>query len=96
MHRTRNAVWFSVRCQRRSEGMTNYAYARGANCKGPQNYAKVLFIYFIFTLQLNRNFFIILFEIRRCSLFVHTTRKFNEKIMKIAQGHLNKKFHMKK
>jgi hypothetical protein len=45
-------------------------------------------------LQLNRHFSIILFEIRRFYLFVHTACEFNDEIMKI--GHLNKTFHMKK
>jgi hypothetical protein len=37
-----------------------------------------------------------LFEICRYFLLVHTSCEFNDEIMKIAQGHLNKKFHMKK
>jgi hypothetical protein len=48
----------------------------------------------IFIQQLNRHFSIILFEIHRCCLFVHTTCEFNDEIMKI--GHLNKTFHIKK
>jgi hypothetical protein len=52
----------------------------------------------IFILQLNRNFSIILFEIRRYCLFVQTTFEFNDEIMKILihtihteQANLNKK-----
>jgi hypothetical protein len=50
----------------------------------------------IFILQSNRHFSIILFDIRRCYLFVHITNEFKDEIVKIAQGHLNKIFHMKK
>jgi hypothetical protein len=55
--------------------MANCAYARGVK----------LYKSHIFNQQSNRNFSIILFEIRRYYLFIHTTRKFNDKIMKIAQ-----------
>jgi hypothetical protein len=69
--------------QWRSKGMANYAYARGAKlCKNR-----------IFILQLNRNFFIIFFEICRRYLFLHTMCEFNDEIIK--KKHLNKKFHMK-
>jgi hypothetical protein len=50
--------------------------------------------YFYSTIKLK--FFIILFEIRKCCLFLHTTIEFIVEIMKIVKGHLNKKFHMKK
>jgi hypothetical protein len=75
--------------QVRSKGMANYAYASGSNRKRTQNCAKVVF------LSYNRNFSIMLFELSRCCLFVHTTCELNDEIMKIAQGHLNKKIHMK-
>jgi hypothetical protein len=50
----------------------------------------------IIILQSSRYFSIILFKIRRCCLFLHTTCECNDKIMKIAPGHLSKKFHTKK
>jgi hypothetical protein len=61
--------------QWRSKGMTtNCAYAGGVNC------AKVVFSSY----DKNRNISIILFEIRRRCLFVHTTYGFNDVIMKIT------------
>jgi hypothetical protein len=67
--------------------MLNCAYAKGANCKGAQNCAKVVLLSYnqidIFPL----NFL----KFRRCCLFVHSTCEFNDEIMKI--GYLNKKFH---
>jgi hypothetical protein len=66
--------------------MVNCAYARGTKlCESR-----------IFILQPKQHFFIVLFEVRRCCLFLHTAYEFNDEIMKIAQGHLNKKFQVRK
>jgi hypothetical protein len=58
---------------------------------GAQNYGKILF------LSYNQIKNVLLYFLKYTNvLFVQTTFEFNDEIMKITQGHLNKKLHMKK
>jgi hypothetical protein len=73
--------------------MANCAHAKGANRNGTQNCAKFVF------LSYDQNEICPLYFLKYVDVFysyVHASREFNDEIMKIAQGRLNKKFRMKK
>jgi hypothetical protein len=75
IRKPKSLIYFMT-SQWRSKDMANCTYARGANGKGTQNCVKFVFLsynqieHFSFYY-----FFVILFEIRRCCIFVRTTRR---------------------